>query len=126
MIQIASLSDRDPDEGEPARELEQWDAQEEAHGHDEGDAEAHRPHGAPDPAEELLVWRQLAHGERDHERVVAGEGDVDQNDAEKARPKLGVHEDRHVGLLEVWRRESHQPIVVSMAASASGSGYSST
>ncbi len=92
--------DGDPDEGEASGKLEQRDAQEQAHGHDEGDAEAYRPHRAPDPTEELLVRRQLPHGQRDHEGVVAGKGDVDQDDAEEACPKLRVHEGRHVARLE--------------------------
>src|SRR5499426_4163451 len=118
--------DGDPDEGEPAQELEERDAQKIAHHGDEGHAQAHRSRRAPQPAEELLARRQPADSERDDEGVVTGQRDVDEHDAEETRPEFWIGEPAHASLSGAWRRASLQPMTHRTMPTAAGSGYSSS
>ena len=47
-------------------------------------------HHAPEP----LAWRQIAAGERDHHRVVAGQQNVDAHDLQRGQPE---RRPRHFG-----------------------------
>jgi hypothetical protein len=46
---------------------------------------------------ELKARRQRADGERDHESVVAGQGQVDDDDAQQTPPELRIAERAHAG-----------------------------
>ena len=86
---------RDPDQQQPAGQLDERQRQQPG---GDGDEREPKPHGAgraPQPAEELLAARQAAHRERDDQRVVAGQREVDQHDAGQAQPELGVGEGHH-------------------------------
>src|SRR5206468_5303859 len=95
---LADELERDPEEHETAQELQQGDTEEERRDRDERDAQAHRSRRPPDPAPELLALGQRAHGERDDQRVVAGQREIDDHDTEEPGPELGVHEEQHTSL----------------------------
>ena len=60
--------------------------------------EHHRTRGAPDLAENPMVPRQRAHRERDEDRVVAGEEEVEEPDLEETDPELRTEvESNHAG-----------------------------
>src|SRR5439155_10859144 len=92
---LADELELDPEEHETAQELQQGDTEEERRDRDEGDAQAHRSRGPPDSPPELLAPRQRAHGEGDDQRVVAGQREVDDHDAEEPGPELWIHKEKH-------------------------------
>src|SRR5262245_61093810 len=116
--------DGDPDQQEPAREPDEGDGEQGAHEGDSDEAQEDRGGGAPDPRLELTAPGQRAHGEGDDEGIVAGEGQVDDDDAEQASPELGVGEDAHAGSPRRADTLNQRPRRVRTPASASGNGYS--
>src|SRR6059036_3371477 len=95
---LADELERDPEEQQPADELEHRDREEQRRDGDEGQTQPHRTRRAPHAPPELLALGQRAHGERDDERVVAGQGEVDDHDAEEPSPELRIHQEDHRSL----------------------------
>ena len=57
---------------------------------DQDDAQDDGTRRAPDDALLALLGRQLAAGQRDHDRVVAAQQDVDDDDLAQGHPERGV------------------------------------
>ena len=103
---LAHQLDRDPDQHEPARPPARAECpSRNVMMRDEQEPEADRADRAPDPAEELLARGQRADGEGDDEGVVAGEGEIDQDDL---KPAFAAELEVHVPLLGDWLRERPQ------------------
>src|SRR3989442_1132156 len=67
-----------------------------------------RAERAPDAAQELLAPGKGADGEGDDERVVAGEREIDDDDAEDPRPEFWVHQEDHTLLHQrLQERDQH-------------------
>jgi hypothetical protein len=89
--------DGDPDQQQAADEFEPWQVHDQRGEDGEHDAQADRPGDAPEDARLALFGRQVAAGQRDDHRVVAGQHDVDQDDLadgdpEKAGGEIEFHE----------------------------------
>ena len=64
----------------------------------EGDAQEHRGSGAEDDADDTLTPRQRAACERNHNRIVAGENDIDVDDAQDGKNVVGVQADKSLNI----------------------------
>jgi hypothetical protein len=82
--------DRDPQQQQPADQLEIGHSHDRGDDQGENDAQQDGGPGAENHAPEALARRQRPAGERDHHRVVARENDVDQDDLPGGRPKGGI------------------------------------
>ena len=91
--------DADPEEERRADKPEPR-VHEQAHREErEQDAQPDRAEHAPEDSIPPLPLRQVAAGQRDHDRVVAREEDVDENDLGNRDPELRRDELSHVELL---------------------------
>src|SRR2546430_5058468 len=86
---------RDPDEERAAHELHERHTQQEAHDADEEETEDDGAAGTPDLAEDSLAPGQGPHGQRDDQRVVARQEQVEDTDAEQSCPELRIGEHGH-------------------------------
>src|SRR6266508_3311125 len=88
--------DGDPDEQHPADELQERNAQQEGQERDDQQAKGHRADRAPHASPPLLAGGQRAHGQGDDERVVTGEQQVADDDAQELGPE------RRIGDAHAW------------------------
>src|SRR3990170_1215733 len=92
LIALAHQLDGDPDQQEAAYHLEERNAEQVADDRDEQEPEPDRPQRPPDPAQELLALGQRSHGERDDQRIVPGQCQVDEDDLGDADPERWVED----------------------------------
>ena len=92
-----------PEQHGAARQPEKGNGEERADDAHEDQAQHDRARGAPDLAEDPLVPWQGAHGQRDEDRVVAGEEEVEEPDLEEAEPELRAEVERGHARLAVLR-----------------------
>src|SRR6266513_1048577 len=95
---------RDPEQERAAQELEVGKLQQLDRDDGEHDAQHHRRTRTPDDRLILLVPRQRARGERDHDGVVAGQDDVDPDDGSEAEPELRRQKLLHLAVYSLWPR----------------------
>jgi hypothetical protein len=88
---LPSAVDGNPQEQEAADDLPPRDRQQIGRDGDEADAHGDGAHRAPNTAEELMAPRQCPHGERDHDRVVPREREIDDHDLCDADEILDRH-----------------------------------
>ena len=91
--------DADPQQQQRADDLQEGNGQQRQRKEDQHDAQHDRARGAPQDALRALLRRQLAAGQRDDDRVVAAEQDVDQDDLADGDPELGVGKEFHLACL---------------------------
>jgi hypothetical protein len=87
--------DRNPDQQRAADNLQERDPQQEGRDEDEKQPEADGAGRTPEPPVQLLARGKATHGERDDQRVVAGQREVDDDDAQQAREELRGEEVAH-------------------------------
>src|SRR5262249_36906704 len=85
---------RDAHEREPTHELHVRDLEQHGGDRDQRHAQDDRAHRAEHTAEHLLASRERAHGERDDQRVVAGQQEIDDDDAAEPREELRIERGR--------------------------------
>ncbi len=81
-----------PQERQAAGEHQARDAQQPDHTNRHRRAHRDRTHRPPDDGAALQVAWEIAGGQRDHDRVVAGQHQVDQDDGQQCRPPAGRKE----------------------------------
>src|SRR5262249_25499592 len=92
---LADELERDPDEEQPAAELQQRDGEQVGRDRDEEESKPDGAGGSPEAPERLLTPGQRADREGDHERVVTGQRQVDDDDADQPRPELRIQHRGH-------------------------------
>src|SRR5882762_2390364 len=97
---------RDPEQQRAADELEVGKLQQLDRDDGEHDAQHHRRCGSPDDRLLLLVRRQGARRQSDHDGVVAGQDDVDPDDRPEPEPELRRQKLFHSALSSRWPRRS--------------------
>ena len=85
--------DGDPADEQPAEQLDIGRAQQLRHEEGRDDPQQHRGPGAEQDAAAALLARERPHRHRDDDRVVAGEDQVDQDDARERRKEGRVQGD---------------------------------
>jgi hypothetical protein len=83
--------DGHPEQRKPADQLEIRQFQQCRDDAGKKDQQNRRSAGAENHAPEPFLWRQRADRERDHDRVVTGQQNIDPHDLQRSQPKCRPH-----------------------------------